>query len=144
MDRYADYEFNRAFRKTGSSWGDFLNSYFNVTQRSLRNGTPPAEVQAMLQAGPAEAAAMGSTAVTSFLEIGDHKSSSETGVSPGGDCGCSSIKNFHTQADGRGRKIRAFSISPGALRAFRKPVPPSADDAVDTNQSAVVVEHATR
>ena len=99
MDRYGAYEFNQTFRKTGSSWSDFLNSYFSVTQRDLRNGTPPEEVQALLQVGEVEHATMSTTAVSSFLEIGDHKSSSETGIAPGGDCGCSSIKNFHTQSE---------------------------------------------
>jgi hypothetical protein len=59
----------------------------------------------------------------------DHKTTAEQGVGSN----FSSIKNFHTQPGRDGRKIRAFSISPGALKAFKEPLP--ADVAEDAEQA---------
>ncbi|HEY6232581.1 MAG TPA: clostripain-related cysteine peptidase [Pyrinomonadaceae bacterium] len=126
MERYQDYEFTQVFKKEGLSWFDFLNAYFNSTQRKLRTEDVPAPVLSLFEfAGPGEVATLNTTAATSFL---DHKASGEQGSgdnkpvpSIGSDCGCSSIKNFHTKSAGNGRRIKAFSISAGALRAFKEP-----------------------
>jgi hypothetical protein len=132
MDRYQNYKFTLAFAD-GYAWCDFLRSYFDGTQRALRNGQPSAEVLRIVGLdGPAEfirtSAAAGSSSLsddhkTTAEFSDDHKTTAEQGAGI-----FSSIKNFHTQPGRRkGQKIRAFSISPGALKAFKKPVP--ADDA---------------
>jgi len=115
MERYRAYEFNKAFT-SGPSWFDFLQAYFKCTQRQLRNGEPPADVLRLVDlSAPSEVAVLHSTAAASFL---DGKTGGNEGVSDGQN---SSIKNFHTRSDGNDRRIRSFSISPGALRAFKKP-----------------------
>jgi hypothetical protein len=138
MARYQDYKFSRAF-KNGSAWFDFLNSYFKGTQRALRNGRPPEAVLKMLDlGGPSDF----ETASTVALAVEpDHKPTGEFGpgdnkptASIGVDGGSSSIKNFSTQVGRNGRKIRAFSISPGALKAFKRPVP-AADNAKAVHQT---------
>ncbi|HUS09445.1 MAG TPA: clostripain-related cysteine peptidase [Pyrinomonadaceae bacterium] len=117
MDRYQEYKFTEAF-DSGFAWSDFLRSYFAGTQRSLRNDQPSAEVLRMVGLnGQAEVASTSAAAVTSFLPGGDHKSTGEQG-----DCSCPSIKNFHTEPGRNGLRIRAFSISAGALKAFKEPV----------------------
>jgi hypothetical protein len=127
MDRYKEYEFTSAF-KDGHSWCDFLNSYFNRTQRELRNGKPPEDVLELVGLeDPVEFEKAKAATQGAFL---DHQTGAELGpgdnkptASIGIDGGSSSIKNFSTQTGRNGRKIRAFSISPGALKAFKKPVP---------------------
>jgi hypothetical protein len=138
MERYRGYKFNQAF-KPGPSWFDFLKAYFECTQRQLRNGQPRADVLRLFElAAPGEVTELNTTAATSFLDgpPPDHKTGGAEGTSDGQN---SSIKNFHTKSDGNGRRIRSFSISPGALRAFKKPESDAAgqlkaDAAVAANQ----------
>jgi hypothetical protein len=138
MDRYQNYKFTQTFA-SGYAWCDFLRSYFDGTQRALRNGQPSAEVLGIVGLdGPAEFLSTTAAAGGSFLGddhkttaefSDDHKTLPEQGI--GGNF--SSIKNFHTQPGRDGRKIRAFSISPGALKAFKDPLPA---DVVEAAESA--------
>lgn len=122
MERYQAYKFNQSFQQ-GPSWFDFLKAYFEATQRQLRNAELSADVRQLFEfVGTSEVAALRTTAATSFLDgpPPDHKTGGAEGISDGQS---SSIKNFHTRSDGNGRRIRSFSISPGALRAFKRPQP---------------------
>lgn len=121
MHRYQEYKFTEAF-DSGFAWSDFLRSYFAGTQRSLRNDQPSTEVLRMVGLnGQAEVKSTSAAAETSVLPGGDHKSTGEQG-----DCSCPSIKNFHTQPGKNGLRIRSFSVSAGALKAFKEPVPVAA------------------
>lgn len=117
MERYEDYRFSDSFQK-GSRWCDFLNAYFAATQRKLRNGTPKRSVLNKVEfasSGGLKTAREQAGALADIVAP-DHKVGSEVGA---GDCGCPSIKNFCTKPGPNGRKIKAFSISPGATKAFK-------------------------
>jgi hypothetical protein len=132
MERYKEYEFNRALNK-GASWFDFLNSYFKGTERALRNGTPPPAVLRMLGLENPSHLAHAATSAAALSPDPNQKTGGEQGPTARGievDGDGSSIKNFHTTLGRRGRKIRAFSISPGALKAFKEPVPKDANTKV--------------
>ncbi len=138
MERYQGYKFNTSpdFAE-GYRWSDFLNVYFNGTQRALRNGTPS---KAVLKLVEFEDATLFKQAKTQAIGVAldivppDHKSSGEQAApdhkssgEQSGDCGCPSIKNFATRVGPKGRKVKAFSISAGAVKAFKKPLPEDPD-----------------
>lgn len=140
MARYQAYEFTRAF-ENGPSWFDFLNAYFARTQRELRNGKPPADVLRLVGLdGASEFEQAKAATIGAFL---DHKAVGEQGpgdnkptASVGIDNTRSSIKNFFTEKGRNKRKIRAFSISPGAVKAFKEPVPVAVPDKANAAQQS--------
>ncbi len=119
MHNYENYKFSTEL--AGNSWWDFLKLYFDKTERPSRLDEFGKEKLKEVGFDESEFTALVGVAEGSFdwegtLDPIDHKSSSAQG--PG--CSCPSIKNFKTGYDRNGRKVKGFSISPGALRAFKK------------------------
>jgi hypothetical protein len=146
MENYKEYQFTKDLGE--DSWASFLEIYFAATMRTRREEEdlqPEGEDAAFATAGVTQSAAtvtkpavsLSSFAGVDIVEIadalfagslagGDGKPSSSLA---GGDGKPSSsigqpfvstmIKNFPTQMDATGRKRRVFSISPGALQAFK-------------------------
>lgn len=122
LGRYEKYKFTTELGGPGGdSWLGFLNSYFVETRRSPRLSEDGKD-KMLKERFPAAFA----VARESFIPSGaldDDPPPIKPRPSTGVDCSCASIKNFPEEdREIKGRTIRnveAFSISEGALSAFR-------------------------
>ena len=121
LKHYASYAFHRDMGE-GHSWLEFLEAYWEATMRPVDDRNSTELFDQILNTSPQ------STIFESFADRGTGGSffdirrvlagalNKPTGVS-GLDCGCNSIKNFHTVVK-LDRRIRQPSTSPTVAKAF--------------------------
>jgi hypothetical protein len=140
VEGYKSYDFN----KGANSWWSFLDSYFRETKRASRSEEDKPEFHAQLDRNKftnARARDSFDDAASEFNVDGSLGTRTpdvgtrtpDTGL----DCTCPTIKNYPTvdkkyttpeeksgttRKKALTRKVRAFSITPDALRAFRPDV----------------------
>ena len=123
-EKYMSYDFNTAFGT--DSWWSFLDLYFKQTKRQSRYTDPEDKiVNSRLEMRLARNSNVLHTAINHFNVDGSlsHRTpevgsrTPETGMS----CTCPTIKNYPTIVDKNYplRRVKQFSITPGALHAFR-------------------------
>lgn len=119
-NRYMSYDFTTEFGE--NSWWSFLEKYFKETKRESRWDIPEERFSDSLNEINAS---LRETAANEFNVDGSLSSRTpETGTrtpETGAYCTCPTIKNYPTTFDKKHphRRIKEFSITPGALRAFR-------------------------
>ena len=116
--KYLNYDFTTDFPE--HSWWSFLDVYFKKTKRLTRKEEDPEEFAQLRQRNftDAEIDHFLERAESAFNADGSLGSRTpEVGRTPdtGVDCTCPTIKNYPTDRDHK----KKFSITPGALRAFR-------------------------
>ena len=131
LERYSEYAFTKELRP--NTWLDFLESYFDETKRLSRKAENGKSVRSNRKEFAAARASFPRSGPLSgvlsegkpspLLAIGDGKPSPLVGIG----CACPSIKNYPEEPEdtkpekvqGKSkRKVKAFAITEGALRAF--------------------------
>ena len=122
--KYQRYDFNADLG--ADSWWSFLDLYFKETKRLSRKFEPEEKISDQLrEVDLTETNPLVNIAETSFNSGGtlSHRTPEVGTRTPetGASCTCPTIKNYPTTFDKKfpRRKIKEFSITPGALRAFR-------------------------
>jgi hypothetical protein len=104
MERYKRYRFNSEME--GESWADFLESYFEMTQRKTRRKED--EESGLESVVPPSSEFFNHTGIFA----GNPMAALTKGApSTGDDCTCASIKNYPTteiKSDGKSRRYTAF------------------------------------
>ena len=131
IENYKNYEFNTEFGR--NSWWSFLDLYFTKTKRHSRDEEDYKEFFAQLRANnltdtisnDLRKKAESNYNVNGSLNSGTPEMgrTPDTGRTPSTDdaCTCPTIKNYPTSERRHPtRMTRKFSITPGALRAFRR------------------------
>jgi len=119
MKKYAGYDFNTEFGK--NSWFDFLQMYFEETQRESRDKEDGLPAQRARQAAAVTNAIFNSSGMLADGEAVEDKPTGATGVG----CGCPSIKNYPTKnklTPGKTKRtVRAPLMTEGVFQsAFKK------------------------
>lgn len=132
---YLGYEFTKDFGE--DSWWSFLASYFENTKRQSRIDDEGINMFRELLDEDISEKSMDLDRFTYILNRAEntfnsdgtlnHKTTPELKRTPevGASCACPSIKNYPTDVN---RGVKKFSITPGALRAFRSEDSETEDD----------------
>jgi hypothetical protein len=131
LERYKSYNFTKDLGENTTkdlgenTWLDFLESYFNETQRKSRIEEDEKDGRTVKLSSDAVAAARGIFNHSGLLS----RLSDDPKPSPrvGADCSCPSIKNYPQELEEKGteqaqrkakRNVQAVSITEGAAKAF--------------------------
>jgi len=129
LEKYGAYAFTKDFGD--DSWLNFLKTYFKETKRTSRREEDKSMFDEFLDTG------LDGSSLTNLINRAEETFFSGLTLAPkktpelkktpetGDSCTCPSIKNFPTDPQ---RMVRQFSITPGALRAFRASHQPDDDE----------------
>ena len=138
IDKYRAYDFTTQFDKD-SSWWSFLESYFGATKRLSRRDEKGDDMLAEFGDPKFTKENMDALyeivkmTVTADATLGSRTPEMGTKTPEHGfSCECPSIKNYPTD---REKRVKEFSITPGALLAFREELELIEEDPADDDDA---------